>query len=322
MNGFDAQKQFRQDRLTGQQSIAVTLTCIAVALSLCLTSGCAMTRKAWSGLHDATCGETASQCSCNCGKGISDAHVEHEAGYQIAPDDPSRAASPTQAATPSPLERVRPIEHGIRPQAATMNGMPGTWTPSPPMTHFEAADPNSASADNPTSGWPEAESVTTGPPSMRYCPPTAVQTQWPPMPAQPMYPQDTASENDDLKECRTQVQILAEQISQMKLAQESMKESQEMRQQSHEREILELKLQQTTADRDRLEREHELEQELEKQRRRELETIDSLSQIIDDVVPAPAVPNAAFRQVPRPKSKSGPVRPMLPQNLPTVDESL
>ena len=322
MNGFHAQKPFRQDRWMGQQSTAATLTCMAVGLSLCLTSGCAMTRKAWSGLHAATCGEPAPQCNCTCGKGISDAHVEHEAGYQAVPVDPSRAAAQAQAATTSPPAGRRPMDHGNRPQAATMNGIPGTWTPSPPLTPFESEDQNSAYADSPAAGWPEAESVTTSSPSTGHFPPTAEPMQWSPLQPQPMDPQETASKNDDLKECRTQVQILAEQISQMKHAQESMKASQETRQQSYEREILELKLQHTTADRDRLQRERELEQQLEKQRLRELETIDSLSQIIDDVVPAPAVPNAAIGQVPRSTTKSGQVRPMAPQNLPAVDESL
>ena len=141
------------------------------------------------------------------------------------------------------------------------------------------------------------------------------------MQAQPMRIPDDALKNDDLQECRTQFQILAEQLSQMKTAQESMQASQETLQQSHEREILELKLQQTTADRDRLQREHDLEQQLEKQRLRELETIDSLSEIIDGVVPAPAVPSAAKGQVPRSTAQSGHASSMPSQNLPTVEES-
>jgi len=108
----------------------------------------------------------------------------------------------------------------------------------------------------------------------------------------------------------------------MKTTQESMKASQATLQQSHEREMLELKLQQTTADRDRLQREHDLEQQLEKQRQRELDSIDSLSEIINGVIPAPAIPNAAPGRVPRATTQSGQVRSMPSQNLPTVDESL
>lgn len=288
MNGFHAQKQLRQGRLPGRQSTAIALTYMGVCLSLCLTSGCAMTRNAWSGLHDATCGEPTSRCRCTCADCVGDAHGGHEAGYQNVPHDPVRATPQEFAVTPSPLEGSRPSDDQLRPQAVTMNGMPGTWTPSPAVTQF---------------------------------PPTAEQTQWPAMQAQPVCTPDEASKNDELKEYRTQVQILAEQIAQMKDSQESMKASQETLQQSHEREILELRLQQTTADRDRLQREHELEQQLEKQRQRELETIDSLSQIIDGVVQAPAVHSAAVGQVSRPTTQSGQVRSAPPQNLPTVDES-
>lgn len=289
MNGFHAQKQFQQGHWIGRQSTASPLTCMVVCLSLCLTSGCAMTRNAWSGLHDATSGEPTSRCSCTCADCGGDAHGGHKAGDKNAAHETLRAAPQEFTATPSPLAGSRPSDDGMRPQAVTMNGIPGTWTPSPPVTQF---------------------------------PPAAEQTQWPVMQTQPVCTPDAASKNDDLKEYQTQVQILAEQISQMKNSQESMKASQETLQQSHEREILELRLQQTTADRDRLQREHELEQQLEKQRQRELETIDSLSQIIDGVVQSPVVDSAAVGQVPRSTTQSGQVRSAPPQDLPTVDESL
>jgi len=321
MHGFQAQKQFRHRHLIGKQSTAVTLTSIAVCLSLCLTSGCAMSRKAWSGLQNATCGEPDSQCRCHCGKDISDVHIAHDAGEPVVPDDCSRAASQSHAATPSPPAGRRPIDHEYRPQAATMNGMPGTWTPSPPFANSEFEDQSPAYLNNPGAGWPEAE-VPTNLESMKYFPPMAQQTQRPPLQAQSMFIPGEAPDNDDLKECRTQFQILAEQLSQMKTTQESMKASQATLQQSHEREMLELKLQQTTADRDRLQREHDLEQQLEKQRQRELDSIDSLSEIINGVIPAPAIPNAAPGRVPRATTQSGQVRSMPSQNLPTVDESL
>jgi hypothetical protein len=191
-----------------------------------------------------------------------------------------------------------------------MNGMPGTWTPSQPVTHFEFEDPNSAYLNNPAAGWPEAELGTTNPQSMRYYPRTEQQSRRAAMQAEPMYAPNAGSENSDLRGYRTQVQLMSEQILQMKNAQESLELSQSSMQQLHEREMLELKLQQTTTDRDRLKREHEL------------ESFNSLSEIINDVVPSPTVPNAGRGQVPRSKTQSGQVRSMPPQNLPTVDESL
>ncbi|MBC7965847.1 MAG: hypothetical protein H7Z17_07965 [Fuerstia sp.] len=320
MHGFHAHDPFRQDRFTGKQSTAVSLTCMTVCFSLCLTSGCALTRKAWSGVHDATCGEPASGCSCTCGECLADAHVVRDTGYHEMPPLSSRPASQPYAATPRPPEGSRPIEHEIRPQAITMNGMPGIWTPSPPPARSEFDDRSSAYANNSIAPWSETESVAASPKAMTYYPPEAQQSQSAAMQTQPMHTPDAAPQTDGLQEYRTQVQILSEQILQMKNAQESIRNSQDSMQQSHAREILELKLQQTTADRDRLQREHELEQQLEKQRQRELETIDSLSQIIDGVVPAPAVPNAAIAPVPKSPSQSRQVKSAPPQNLPTVDE--
>ncbi len=319
MHGFHAHDQFRQDRQTGKQSRAVLLTCMTVFFSLCLTSGCAMTRNVWSGVRDATCGETASRCSCACGECIADAHAAGDTGNHAMPPHSPRPASQPYAATPHPPEGSRPIEHKVRPQAITMNGMPGIWTPSPPA-HSEFEDQNSAYADSSMAPWSETEAVATGSGAMTYVPPVAQQSQSPPLQTQPMCTPDAAPKNDELQEYRTQVQILSEQILQMKNAQESIKVSQDSMQQSHAREILELKLQQTTADRDRLQREHELEQQLEKQRQRELETIDSLSQIIDGVALAPAVSSAAIVPVPKSPSQSRQVRSAPPQNLPTVDE--
>ncbi len=323
MHGIHAHDQFRQKSRTGKQSRAVLLTCMTVFFSLCLTSGCAMTRNVWSGVRDATCGETASRCSCACGECIADAHAAGDTGYHaMPPHSPHspRPASQPYAATPRPPEGSRPIEHKVRPQAITMNGMPGIWTPSPQPAHADFEDQNTAYADSSMAPWSETEAVATGSGAMTYVPPAAQQSQSPPLQTQPMCTPEAAPKNDELQEYRTQVQILSEQILQMKNAQESIKVSQDSMQQSHAREILELKLQQTTADRDRLQREHELEQQLEKQRQRELETIDSLSQIIDGVAPAPAVPSAAIAPVPKSPSQSRQVRSAPPQNLPTVDE--
>jgi len=323
MYGFHPQKQFRQGRLIGKQSTAVTLTCMAVCLSLCLSSGCAMTRKAWTGLSQATGGEPTAGCGCACGEGLADKPAAHAAGHHAVTSDPARVDSQAYAATPSPPEGSRPIEQGIRPQAATMNGIPGTFTPSPPATkQFEFQDQNTANLNSPTTSSPESQYVDANAQSMRQSPGTAEQTPLSQMRPEPTHHPDVVEEHHDLKDCRTQLQILAEQLSQMKTTQESMKASQDTLQQSHTLQILELKLQQTTTDRDRLQREHDLEQQLYKQRQRELETIDSLSDFIEDVAPDAAVPNTAPRQVPRPTTQSGQVRSQQPQNLPTVDESL
>lgn len=317
MNGFHAQKQSLRDSWIGKRSTANTLTCLSVSLCLCLTSGCVMTRRMWSGLHDTACGETAPACSCTCGKCGANNQVEHEVKYPDGRPLQSRA----YAATPSPLEDNRPIDHGNRPQAATMNGMPGTWIPSPQPTHAESAALNEAQANNPGAEWSETHNVAVSPPAQMPIPDQGQQRQWPSMQSPAMHPPDAAAPHDVLKEYRAQIGILSEQISHMRNAQDSMKVSQESLQQSHEREILELKLQQTTTDRDRLQREHELERQLERQRQSELETIDSLSQIIEGVVPAPAGSSGALAPVPRTTTQANQVLATPPQNLPTVDES-
>ena len=323
MYGFHPQKQFRQGRLIGKHSTAVTLSCMTVCLSLCLSSGCAMTRTAWTGLSQATGGEPTAGCGCACGEGLADKPAAHAAGHHAVTANPAQVDSQAYAATPSPPEGSRPIEDGIRPQAATMNGIPGTFTPSPSATQqFEFQDQNTANLNSPATSSPGAQSFDANLQSMRQSPGTAEQTPLSPLRPEPMQIPDVVAEHHDLKQCRTQLQILAEQLSQMKTTQESMKASQDTLQQSHALQILELKLQQTTTDRDRLQREHELEQQLYQQRQRELETVDSLTDFIKDATPDAAVPNTAPRQVPRPTTQSGQVRSQQPQNFPTVDESL
>jgi hypothetical protein len=228
-------------------------------------------------------------------------------------------ATPVYPATPVPPEGSRPIANGIRPQAATMNGMPGTWIPAPnaaPRFEFEqqVAVPEQSPIPN---GMVEESYAFNSTPQM-HIPPQS--SQWPMAQAQVSCPPDTAAQSDALKEYRTQVQVLSEQISQMKNAQDSIRANQETLQESHAREILELKLQQATADRDRMQRERELEQQLEKQRQRELETIDSLSEIIDGVMPDPSVSRAASVPTSRTTTQFRQAQSTPAQELPAVDE--
>jgi hypothetical protein len=266
-------------------------------------------------VHSATCGEPDSQCSCTCGECVTDAHGVNAAGFQRGY---SHAAKPIYPTTPVPPEGSRPIEPATQSQTITMNGIQGIWMPVPAPRNSGFEDQYSAHPDNSVAPWPEPAGVGTTPNAMTHFPPVAQQTQSPLM----QIPADAAPAKNELQDCRTQIQILTEQLLQMKNDQESIKVNQDSMQQQHEREMLEIKLQHATADRDRLQREHDLEQQLEKQRQRELETIDSLSEIIDGVVPAPAVPNAAIAPAPRSTSQSRQARLKTSQNLPSVDEGL
>ena len=294
--------------------------CLCLSLSLCLTSGCAMTRTAWKSVHTATCGEPASQCHCSCDACNVDGHMETEFVDQTPRTQSSSVASPVFPLTPQPPEGSRPIAHGVQSQPATMNGMPGTWIPAPhPSTDFGFENQTQMPPQNQSPNWATEAPYAASPAPPMHIPPQTM--QWPVTQAPASCPPDSPPEPDALKEYRTQVQVLSEQISQMKDAQDSMKSSQQTLQESHTREILELKLQQATGDRDRIQRERELEQQLEKQRQRELETIDSLSQIIEGVIPGTPASSAA--PVPAPRSAAPPrqAQSITPQTLPTVDEN-
>lgn len=313
MNGFHVQDQFPQVQTHTWKSAVSTITCMSLILSLCSAPGCAMTRRVWSGVHSATCGEPDSQCSCTCGDCVTDAHSINDAGHHRRHSHSSRSFFPV---TPLPPEGSGPIEQENQSQTITMNGIQGIWTPTPAPLTPRLAEQHSAFADNSSLPWSDADAVTTSPRAMTCSPQAAQQNQ---SQLEQTPPHET-QRKDELQEYRTQIQILTEQLLQMKSAQDSIKVSQDSMQQQHEREMLEIKLQQATADRDRLQREHELEQQLEKQRQRELETIDSLSEIIDGVVPAPAVPSAAMAPAQRRTSQSRQVRSVTSQNLPSVDE--
>jgi hypothetical protein len=321
MDGFQQQTQHCFLRQTRQQYASVALTLVAVCFGLCLTSGCAMTRNVWKHAHNATCGETTSQCRCSCGDCGAGAHIEHEAFDRNRVQQPSSATTQVYPASPLLPEGSRPVEPAVRPQAAIMNGVPGTWIPSPQQpAHAQFENQAAVPEHNPMNGWPVSESYGSGP--SQQMPVPDPQEQWPAMQIPGMRAPEPAPQDEALKEYRTQLQVLTEQISLMKNAQDSMKVNQQTLQESQAREILELKLQHATADRDRLQRERELEQQLEKQRQRELATIDSLSQIVEGVLPAPTVRGAAPVPVPRSATQARPVQSMSSQQLPTVDESL
>lgn len=231
-------------------------------------------------------------------------------------------ASPAYPVTPVPPEGSRPVAHAAQPQAATMNGVPGTWIPAPQTptpSEFEA--PSAVPVPTPGTAWPGTEYYASNNPPALHIPPR--QGQAATLQSTAMCPPDAGPQPDALNEYRNQVQVLSEQISRMMTSQESIKANQETLKESHAREILELKLQQATAERDRLQRERELELELEKQRQRELETIDSLSQIVEGVMPR-NVPGAAPAPAAAPRSatQARQLNANAPQQLPAVDESL
>lgn len=327
MDGFHQQIQHRFFRQTRLRFASVTLTFVTVCSGLCLTSGCAVTRNLWKHAHDAACGESVSQCRCSCGHCTTDAHIEHDAFGGNAGQPSSSATSHVYPALPLSQEGSHPVEPGVRPQAAVMNGVPGTWIPAPqPPAHTQFENQAAVPEHSPMAGGPAPDAYDSGP--AQQIPVPDPQAQWPAMqvpvmPATAPAPVPTPVPQDEvLKEYRAQLQVLTEQISLMKNAQDSMKANQQTLQESQAREILELKLQHATADRDRLQRERELEQQLEKQRQRELATIDSLSQIVEGVLPAPDLRGAAPVPVPRSATQARPVQPMSSQQLPTVDESL
>ena len=274
MDGFEQDQQTRKRKICRNRFATTAATWLSISVVCCLISGCGITRNVWTNL---TADHRQLNCpcgGCSCGESVCTSCQKHSGEslhalpQPLADHDPMTYPEDTQAQQYFPprgalrqqVNGSRPATPRQQPRSAAIPGTSPVWQPNPqrqldPMqdaTGFENQGWNGATLDQ--------SAMMTNPPT--YYPPA-----------------DPAI--DALREYRTQVQILSEQISLMKTAQDSMKASQETLQQSHEREMLELKLQQATADRDRLQRERELEMELEKQRRRELEAIDSLSQIIE-----------------------------------------
>jgi hypothetical protein len=322
MHGFQPQNRFGLPLPTISRWTQVPLRRGIFCVVLSLMSGCAMTQNAWKSVHSATCGEHGSKCHCSCAECSSEMHMAKHGAETVGGDAPLPATSPSYPVTPVPPEGSRPVEHAVQPQAATMNGMPGTWIPAPHTStpgEFEA--PSAVPVPTPGAVWQGTEYYTSNNPPTLHIPPRQGQAAIPQPSA--MCPPDAGPQQDALSEYRNQVQVLSEQISRMMTSQESIKASQETLKESHAREILELKLQQATAERDRLQRERELELELEKQRQRELETIDSLSQIVEGVMPR-NVPGAAAApaMAPRSATQARQLNANAPQQLPAVDENL
>ncbi len=327
MDGFHTQNQNLPKRRYYPQRLPLLLAVAAIAFSLCINSGCSTMQGAKKDLHLATCGEADSSCVCSCGECTAKLHAAEKATVHGDNASSTHAAGRQDLVIP-PNGQTSPGLAGVQSKFMTIEGTRGIWTPEQstaansgdvdsPAAFFErAADTSrnfrpSANAQNPDAH--EMQGNSSVPYSQgnqyqgAYCPPEMTRS------------------DEELKEYRTQVQVLSQQISQLMQTQDSMKANQETLQQSHEREILELKLQQATADRDRLEREHEMDRELQKQRDRDLETIDSFAQIIENVAQIPAPPVAAsggnLSSVPRASTQSGQGESKSSQLLPAVDES-
>ena len=327
MDGFPTQKQNVPKRQHCRPRLPLLLAGAAIAFSLSVNFGCATLRGAKKDLHFATCGEADSPCACSCGECTAKLHAANEATVHREHDSSKHVVGKHDLVLP-PQEQNRPGAQGLQPKLMTIEGMPGVWTPeqSNAPNHGFADSPSTASdrsantsrdfqqsANEPFSGVQAIQGNSSVPfgQSNRYleaCP----------------TPEMTRND-EELKECRTQIHVLSQQISQMMQAHDSIKASQETLQQSHEHEILELKLQQATADRDRLQRERVFDRELQKQRERDLETIDSFSQIIENVAQTPSLPVAApggnLGSVPRASAQSGEGQSKTSQFLPAVDES-
>lgn len=326
MNGFDTKHQCLPTTRPEKQRAQLPVAKVALCFALCMTSGCATMRGTNIGMAKATSADSASSCSCSCGECSSQTclknHVSHDkTSAQIhAADQPNIVIPATPTGQP----------HGfpdVKPQSLSLNGVPGTWTPSPnavPVAEFR--NPALAALNDPARTSQVREAYDANP---IWVPSTSAQT--PLMPSdEPKYPDTFTSrgspESNDLKEYRTQILILSQQISQMKTEQEAIRTSQETLQQSHEREIQELRLQQTTAARDAgLAHVRELEQQLQRERERELNTVDAISQFIESAVQTPgtvpraAPSNSAMRKVPAPTGQTPQMQSQTSQILPTVD---
>ncbi len=327
MDGFPTKKQNVPTRQHGLKQLPLLLAGTAVAFSLSINSGCATMQGAKKDLHFAMCGEADSPCACSCGECTAKLHAADEATVHREHDSSTHVAGKHDVVIP-PQEPNRQGAQGLQPKLMTIEGMPGVWTPE------QSNAPNYGFADAPISTSDRSANTLKDFQQSPNEPFPGVQAMQGnssvPFGQSNRYPEaystpDLTRNDEELKECRTQIHVLSQQISQMMQAHDSIKASQETLQQSHEREILELKLQQATADRDRLQRERVFDRELQKQRERDLETIDSFSQIIENVAQTPSLPVAApgdnLGSVPRASAKSGEGQSKTSQFLPAVDES-
>ena len=326
MNGYDTKHQYLPTTRPEKHHAAVSVAGVALCFSLCITSGCAMMRSAKTGVAKATSTDSTSLCGCSCDECSSQTCLKNHASHDKT-TQPNHAADQSNIAIPaSPGGQPRGFPD-VKPQPLSFNGVPGTWTPSQHAAPgAEFANPALAPPNDPAGTWQVRDEYDANP---IWVPSTPAQKPFMPSGEQ-KYPRMSAPfaapESNDLKEYRTQILILSQQISQMKTEQEAIRTSQETLQQSHEREIQELKLQQTTAARDAgLARIRELENQLQRERERELNTVDAISQFIESAVQTPvaasqtAPSNSALRKVPAPTGQPRQAQSQTSQILPTVD---
>jgi hypothetical protein len=325
MDGLNIQEQSLQKRQHGSPRLPLLLAGAAVAFSLCASSGCATMQGAKKDLHLATCGEANANCACSCGECTAKLQAADAATVDGENVSSKHVAGPQHFVIP-PNGHASPGLAGVQPKYMTIEGMPGVWTPE------ASAAANPGPADSPAAAFDRAANN-----SRNF--PQAENERFPGDYAMPRnssvpasqqnhdpgayYPPDTSRSDEELREYRAQIQVLSQQISHMMQTQDSIKANQETLQQAHEREMLEIKLQQAKDERDRLQRDHELDRELQRQREHNLETIDSFSQIIENVAQIPAPPVAAaggnLRSVPRASAQSGQGQSKVSDVLPTID---
>ena len=325
MVGFYTQKQNLPTRRHCRIRLQLLLSSAAVVFSLCISSGCATMQGARKDLHLATCGESDSTCDCSCGECTTKLQAADGATVHGENVSSTHTAGRHDLVIPRNDLASSGLVRG-QPKQMTIEGMPGYWMPEQSWSADSSSADSSAAAferiANTSRNFQQyANEQFSGSYAMRekssvpfnqmernqglYCPPVM-------------------NQNDEAtKETRAQIQVLSQQMSQMIQTQGAIKESQETWQQSHERAMLELKLQQATAERDRLERDGELDRELQRLREHNLETIDSLSQVVESLPRVSTAPVASssgnFRSVPKSSAPSGQGRSTVSEFLPTVD---
>jgi hypothetical protein len=326
MDGFDTLKQILPKCRYSLPRLPLLFAGTAIALGLCFSSGCATMQGARKDLHLATCVKARSNCDCSCGECTSEFHGAQKTTVHGENATAAQAAGQHDFVIP-PGSQTDGELTGAPSKVMMIDGMLGKWTPDRP----NAAD--QGHAELPATAF---DRLSNGSQNMQ--PPANSQNQGFPMQATspgassqgghypgPYYPAEMTRRDEEFKEYHTKFHVLSEQISHMMQTLESMKASQETFQQSQEREILALKLQQATADRDRLEREHKLDRELQDLRKGGMQTIDTITQIMENVAPIPAPPIAAANgnssSAQRAASQLGQEQSTASQELPTVDGS-
>ncbi len=324
MDGFDTLKQILPKRRYSLHRLPFLWVGTAIALGLCFSSGCATMQGARKDLHLATCVKARSNCDCSCGECTSEFHGAQKNTVHGENVTAVQAAGRHDFVIP-PGSQTDGELTGAPSKVMMIDGMPGKWTPDLPNTNDPGHAESPATAFDRLSNSSQymqqpANSQNQGVPMQATSPSPGNQGVHNPGPYSPF---ETTRNDEEFKEYHTKFHVLSEQISHMMQTLESMKASQETFQQSQEREILALKLQQTTADRDRLEREHKMDRELQDLRKGGMQTIDTITQIMENVAPIPAPPMAAANgnsnSAQRASSQLGLEQSTASQLLPTVD---